>query len=64
LLTLQFFGLEQKMTQMTVHDLDKSSFIDFISQSALKNQHKNVNSNVNGKVNDYSSDKKKSKHIT
>ena len=36
-LTLQFFALEQKLTSLTVNDLDRSSFIDFISQSALKN---------------------------
>ena len=35
---LQFAVSEQKLTSMKVQDLDRSSFIDYISQVALKPQ--------------------------
>lgn len=40
-LIMQFRPLEQQLTTMTIQDLDKSSFIDFISQSTMKNQGRN-----------------------
>lgn len=40
-LTMQFMLVEQKLTSMKVQDLDRSSFIDYISHVSLKNQ-KNV----------------------
>jgi hypothetical protein len=38
---MQFRPLEQQLTSLTIQDLDKSSFIDFISQSTLKSQTRN-----------------------
>jgi len=38
---MQFHILDQKLTTMKMHELDKSSFIDFISQIALKNPKSN-----------------------
>jgi hypothetical protein len=38
---MQFRPLEQQLTTLTIQDLDKSSFIDFISQSTMKNQGRN-----------------------
>jgi hypothetical protein len=38
---MQFKALEQKLTSLTIQDLDKSSFIDFISQTTFKNQNRN-----------------------
>ena len=35
-LIMQFSVTEQKLTSMKVQDLDRSSFIDYISQVALK----------------------------
>ena len=35
-LILQFSVVDQKLTSMKVQDLDRSSFIDYISQVALK----------------------------
>ena len=35
-MVLQFSVTEQKLTSMKVQDLDRSSFIDYISQVALK----------------------------
>lgn len=40
-LIMQFRPLQQQLTSLTIQDLDKSSFIDFISQNALKNQTRN-----------------------
>jgi hypothetical protein len=40
-LIMQFKATEQKLTSLTIQDLDKSSFIDFISQTALKGQTRN-----------------------
>jgi hypothetical protein len=40
-LVMQFRPLEQRLTTLTVQDLDKSSFIDFISQTTLKTQNRN-----------------------
>lgn len=39
-ITMQFGLLDQKLTSLKVQDLDRSSFIDYISQISLKN-HKN-----------------------
>ncbi len=44
-LTMQFMLVEQKLTSMKVQDLDRSSFIDYISQISLKNQ-KNMPPNL------------------
>jgi hypothetical protein len=33
---MQFHLIDQKLTTMKVQDLDKSSFIDYISQIAIK----------------------------
>lgn len=35
---MQFALVDQKLTNMKVQDLDRSSFIDYISQVSLKNQ--------------------------
>lgn len=35
---MQFKASDQKITNLTINDLDKSSFIDFMSQKALRNQ--------------------------
>ena len=40
-LIMQFATQEQKLTSMSIQNLDRSSFIDYISQSALKTQPKN-----------------------
>jgi hypothetical protein len=41
---MQFATTERKLTRMRVQDLDKSSFIDYISQITLKHP-KNININ-------------------
>lgn len=38
---MQFKALDQKLTSLTIQDLDKSSFMDFISQTAFKAQNRN-----------------------
>lgn len=40
-LVMQFMLVEQKLTTLKVQDLDRSSFIDYISHVSLKN-HKNM----------------------
>mgnify|MGYP003534001486 CR=1 FL=1 len=44
-LTMQFMLVEQKLTSMKVQDLDRSSFIDYISQISHKKQ-KNMPPNL------------------
>jgi hypothetical protein len=41
ILIMQFKAIDQRLTSLAIQDLDKSSFIDFISQNALKNQTRN-----------------------
>lgn len=38
---MQFHLIDQKLTTMKMQELDKSSFIDFISQIAMKNPKNN-----------------------
>ncbi len=37
---MQFILVDQKLTSMKVQDLDRSSFIDYISQVSFKGQKK------------------------
>jgi len=39
---MNFTPIEQKLTSMGIQDLDRSSFIDYISQTALKAQPRNL----------------------
>ena len=38
---MQFSAVQQKLTTLTLNDLDRSSFIDYISQVAIKTHNKN-----------------------
>ena len=37
---MQFNPIEQILTKMTLQDLDRSSFIDYIAQNAIKSQNR------------------------